>query len=102
MLRPATCELDSVVSGWESRALKQPNSSDYSTRVYDKQALAQTHASGAKKPPRAVPPWSTCSSNQHVLCPTMQALEKRRAREEMRVAGVWADGRKGGVSPDHF
>lgn len=89
MLRPATCELDSVVSGWESRALKQPNSSDYSTRVYDKQALAQTHASGAKKPPRAVPPWSTCSSNQHVLSHDAGSGEKE---SEGRDEGSWSVG----------
>lgn len=89
MLRAATCELDSLVSGWESRALKQPNSSDYSTHVYDKQALAQAHGNIAKKPPRGAPLWSTCSSNQHVVpCLTMQALERRGVKEEMRIAGV--------------
>lgn len=54
VIRPVTCEFDSVVSGWKSRVLKHPSSSDYSTRVYDMEALARAHRSIAKKPPRAV------------------------------------------------
>lgn len=75
VIRPMTCEFDSVVSGWKSRVLKQPSSSDYSTHVYDIEALAQAHRSMAQKPPRAVSLCSTSSSKEHVaLCPMMQAL----------------------------
>lgn len=67
MIRPVTCEFDSVVSGWKCRVLKQPSSSDYSTRVYDMEALAGAHRRIAKKPPRAVSLWSTSSSKEHVV-----------------------------------
>lgn len=52
MIKPVTCELHSVVSGWESRTLKQPSSSDYSTRVYNKQALAQGTWKYSRRAPR--------------------------------------------------
>lgn len=54
-------------------------------------ALAQAHGNVAAKPPRALLPWSTCCSSKYiVLCPTMQALEKRRGGKGA-VTGVWAD-----------
>lgn len=103
-------EFDYVVSGSaESRALKQPSSSDYSACVYDMWALAQAHGNVAAKPPRALLLWSTCCGNKHiVLCPAMQALEKRRGgRGGSLECGLmlfhpgWPEtGRKGSVRPD--